>query len=81
MIPTIVDTVNDDGSVTRVMTMTNTTTKTFTAIEYKNLQISLANQIASVYDNLAFLQTQATLGATNVIASQKKVTAPVVETK
>ncbi len=51
-IPQIADTVNSDGSVTRV------TTQTFSAADYQNLLNSQQAQLQTLQSNIATLNTQ-----------------------
>lgn len=62
MNPNINDVVNDDGTVTRTITIT----RIYTAEQYQALQTNLTNQVAT-------LQGQLNIVATNLMVSQNNL--------
>lgn len=69
------DTINDDGSVTRVITVTadngdtTVTTHTFTAKEYQAMNDALQNQIANLQVQLDEMKNTANMVSDNLMKS------------
>ena len=81
MTPTIVDNVNEDGTVQRVTTMnfpngdSDVRTHTFTADQYQEIQTQLQNQINDLQSQLTTTTANVTTVQTN-LAKLKTTTTP-----